>query len=194
MNTQVSLPPQPAAPIVVVEHAAIRLADEGIPVRAIARSLKTPSDEIYEILHDAIATGLLLEMPKDDWPVGSSRANRISFNGSPLEDEEAFMFACARAFKVTKLEVAVLTILLKRAQATKEQLHHAIKQSRPGAEREEIDPKIVDVVICHLRKKLKDQQVQIQTVWGIGYLISLTDRERAVALLNNALQQENTGG
>lgn len=188
----VSLEPQPVMPIVTVDQAAIRLADEGIPVRAIARSLKTPSDEIYDILKDAILSGQLIELPVDDWPPGSKRNKRAGLQGTPLEDEESFNFACARVFKVTRLEISVLSILLKRAQATKDQLHHAIKQTRPGEDREEIDPKIVDVVICHMRKKFREHNIKIETVWGIGYLISASNRERALALLQAAAVESNS--
>jgi len=186
---QVSLEPQPVMQIAAIDQTAIRLADEGIPVRAIARSLKTPSEDIYEILKEAILTGALIELPKDDWPPGSRRSKRSVFNGDPLDNEETFQFACARAFKITRLESAILSLLLKRAQATREQLHHAIKQPRPGQNREETEPKIVDVVICHMRKKLKPHDIKIETVWGIGYLITATDRERAITILTEATME-----
>lgn len=188
-----NLEPQPLMAIVTITQAAVRLADEGIPVRAIARSLKTPSDEIYDILKDAVLTGTLIELPVDDWPPGSKRSKRHALQGTPLEDEETFQFACVRAFKVTRLEVSVLSLLLKRAQATKEQLHHAIKQTRPGENRDEIDPKIVDVVICHMRKKLKDHKIRIETVWGLGYLIPTADREKALALITKAALEIASG-
>jgi hypothetical protein len=160
----------------------IRLADEGIPVRAIARATKVPSDEVYEALNEGISLGAILEMPKDDWPVGSNRASRSAFRGTPLEDEEALKFSCARFFKATPLEAAMLAVMLKRVELTKAQLHQVVEGNRqPG--RVETDPKIVDVVVCHLRRKLKPFMVEITTVRGIGYMITPGSRDRAIAQL-----------
>lgn len=166
-----------------VEAMAVRLADEGIPVRAIARSVKIPSDEVYQMLKDAIARGAIVEMPKDDWPPGSSRSYRTAFNGTPLENEEELKIACAHKFKVTRLEAAVLATMLRRNTLTKQQLHIVIEQNRPTPGREETTEKMIDVVICHLRKKLKLHSLFIETIWGIGYMIPPADRDRAVAQL-----------
>lgn len=164
---------------------AVRLADEGIPVRAIARATRIPSEDIYEMLHEAIASGAIVEMPKDDWPVGSNRDQRSRLHGTLLEQDETLRFMCSRLFKVTRLQAAILATLLKRAEVTKAQLHIVIEQNRPSANRDETDPKMVDVLICHLRKKLKPHGVAIETVWGIGYLISPTERDKAVRLLED---------
>lgn len=177
---QVTSQPQPLNHI----DAMVRLADEGIPVRAIARSLKTPSDEVYEHLKDAIHQGKIVELPRDDWPPGSSRATRSIFNGTILENEDALKCAIARVFKASRLEGAMLAMMLKRDQTTKEQLHGVVEQNRPfPGTKEMTDIKMVDVIICKLRKKLRDHEVLIETVWGIGYLISAKHRDRCVDLL-----------
>lgn len=197
MSAQLQLV-EPSPPPVIVKEVdpniatAIRLADEGIPVRAIARSLKVPSSDVYEMLRDALLSGELLEMPKDDWPIGSSRGSRSAFNGTPLENEEALQFACARCFRATRLEAAILAVLLRRNEVTKHQLHLVIEQMRPGENREATDPKMVDVIICHLRKKLRPDHINltIKTVWGIGYLIPHSDRERAINMLTHLVATE----
>lgn len=174
--------PQPVAPNPVV----VRLADEGVPVRAIARAVSIASSDVYEMLRDALAAGMIVELPKDDWPPGSRRDARAAFNGSPLETDEALQLACCRYFRATRLEAAILATLLKRSEVTKGQLHLVIEQNRPSDNREETDPKMVDVVICHLRKKLKPFGLVIKTIWGVGYLITASDRERAAAILKEA--------
>ncbi len=167
----------PPNPIVV------RLADEGIPVRAIARAVSISSTNIYEMLRDALAAGMIVEMPKDDWPPGSRRDARLAFNGTPLENEDTLKVACARLFRATRLEAAILAVLLKRSEVTKTQLHLVIEQTRPNENRDATDPKMVDVVICHLRKKLKPHNITIKTIWGTGYLIPAPDREKAATAL-----------
>lgn len=173
------LPPIPQATMAV----AVRLADEGIPVRAIARALHIPSDEIYDVLRDARDQGQIVELPKDDWPPGSTRATRTVFTGTPLEQEEALRGACSRFFRATPLETAMLATLLRRDQITKEQLHMVIEQNRPTPGQDETNPKMVDVMICKLRKKLRPHDVTIETMWGTGYLIPAADRDRAFQLL-----------
>jgi hypothetical protein len=166
----------------------IRLADEGIPVRAIARACKIPGDEVYEILHAAMRRGDITEIPKDDWPPGSARAKRSLPQHNVLEDDEALKFLCSIVFKTTRLQSSILAVLLKRSEVTKEQLHQVIEQLR-DPNRDETDLKMVDVIICHLRRKLAPKienppfKIQIKTIWGIGYRMEIAERDRAVTAL-----------
>lgn len=176
LTTQPSPQPTPTPNDII-----IRLADEGIPVRAIARATKIPGADIYDMLRDAMAAGQIVELPKDDWPPGTARAARAI--AARQVNDDALAFSCARFFRATRLEAAILTVLLKRAEVTKQQLHLVIEQNRPSQGRVETDPKMVDVVICHLRKKLKSHDLTIETVWGLGYLMSAEHRDRALALL-----------
>src|ERR1019366_951140 len=95
---------------------AVRLADEGIPVRAIARGLKIPSADLYDILNHALIDGKIVELPKDDWPAGSSRAQRAVFAGTILENEDTLRSLCVRLFKATRQQAAVIAIMLKRTE------------------------------------------------------------------------------
>lgn len=169
----------------LLQAVAIRLADEGIPVRAIARSIRMPSEDLYEMLRDAIDAGKIVELPKDDWPVGSQRGQRAAIAGTILENDETLAFACSRFFKSTRQQSAVLAVMLKRNEITKSQIHQILEQNRPTEGREATDPKLVDVVICHLRKKLKPHNIVIETIWGTGYLIPPKGRELAVRLLED---------
>lgn len=171
-------------PLVVA--IAVRMAHEGIPVRAIARATRLVSENVYEVIRDAIMRGSLTEMPPDDWPPKNSRGARNPFQGSLFDDDNQLKLACSRHFKATRLEAAILSVMLRRNEVTKQQLHQVIEQSRPGENRTETDPKMVDVVICHLRKKLKVQNIVIETIWGVGYAISVPDRERAAHMLTMA--------
>lgn len=168
---------------------AVRLADEGIPVLAIARATKLPSTDIYQALRNAVAQGFILEMPKDDWPPGSKRRDRTQLAGTPLEDENELKCACTRYLKTSPLEAAMLALMLKRDEVTKVQLHSVIEANRPpGKEITEI--KMVDVMICKLRKKLVIYNVAIQTIWGVGYYIARPDRERAINVLLGMMQEQ----
>jgi hypothetical protein len=162
---------------------AIKLADEGIPVRAIARGLKIPSADLYNVLNGALVEGKIIELPKDDWPAGSSRAARAVFAGTILENEETVRQLCVRLFKATRQQAAVVAVMLKRTELTKAQIHTILQENRPASSREPTDQKMVDVVIYHIRKKLIPYGIQIETVWGTGYLINPKHRENAIKLL-----------
>lgn len=171
---------QPADPL-PLSSIVVRLADEGIPIRAIARAVKITSGDLYEMLRDALDAGTLVEIPKDDWPVGTSRSARALFNGTFLETELALANACARFFKASPLEAAMLAVMLRRNEVTKEQLHTVVERKRQG--KEATDQKIVDVMICKLRKKLRPHDIVIETMWSMGYMITLANRELTMKLL-----------
>ena len=117
--------------------------------------------------------GVLLEMPRDDWPPGSGRHQRSVFTGTPLEQDSALKHACARFFKASPIEAAMLGALLKKTEVTKAQLHQVIENNRPSGRDEPTEEKIVDVMICKLRKRLKsaNETYTVMTVWGSGYYI-----------------------
>jgi hypothetical protein len=184
MNALSLVEPDPA----FASAMAVRMADEGIPIRAIARATRLPSSEVYSALQDAIDRGVIVQMPKDDWPSNSNRGTRSPSFPSTLERDDIFLFACSKAYKLTRLEASVFAVLLRRDMATKEQLHLASEASRPGENRAPTEPKIVDVVICKLRKKLTPHNIPIETSWGNGYYIAAEHQATAVAALGGALE------
>lgn len=175
-------------PITVIssEDVAIRLADEGIPVRAIARAIKVAGDDVYELLRNALYQGKIIALPKDDWPPGSPRANRLKADHDILNDEEQVKFLCSVKFKTTRLQSALLATILKRQQVSKQTLHDVIEHTRLlyGTHKEPTDQKMVDVMVCHLRKKLKPFSFGILTVWGTGYRMDPAHREAALIMLS----------
>jgi DNA-binding winged helix-turn-helix (wHTH) protein len=158
---------------------AVRAANEGIPVCVIARVLARPLDEVYAVLRDECATGAIAVLPKADWPATARLADRLPAVQRTASDAD-IAFVCQSVFKLTKLEAAFLVVLLKQDRVEKEKLHHTIEQQRQQRAQQPItlettDPKMVDVMICKLRKKLKnaDEKFVITTIWGGGYLIAL---------------------
>jgi hypothetical protein len=55
---------------------AIRLADEGVPLRAIARACRIPSSELRAQLEAAHKDGRIVDLPKEDWPPYDVRSRR----------------------------------------------------------------------------------------------------------------------
>lgn len=69
--------------------------------------------------------------------------------------------------QLTEKEALLCQLLMKRGQATKEQIMHHLYQMRDEAE-----IKIVDVFVCKVRKKLKPFGIKIETIWGKGYAMA----------------------
>lgn len=89
-----------------------------------------------------------------------------------LEDAMMPPLALPIEWGLTGSEAQVFSFLTTRELASKEQIMSALYGLRAGAE--EVEPKIVDVFVCKIRKKLKPFGVNIETVWGRGY--ALADR------------------
>lgn len=171
------------------EKIIANAANEGVPVAAIARIVGEPLDEIYQTLKDQKAQGLIISLPRADWPPGTRVVDRVPSTSLPDDADLAFM--CKTTFRLTGLEASFLVTLLKHRHVEKNRLHHIVEQQRmtrasqPDA-REATDPKMVDVMICKLRKKLKvvDPELKIETIWGGGYYIEPAMKPRIIAHVN----------
>lgn len=149
-------------------------ANEGIPVAACARIFQYPLAVIFDILKDARAQGHITDMPKTDWRPGSSREDHEP--AIPVDPDLAFN--CGNALRLTRLECGFVVALLRHKHLEKGRLHGIVEHqrltrpTRPDT-LESTDIKMVDVMICKLRKKLKtiDPRFAIATVWGNGYYI-----------------------
>lgn len=166
-----------------LHDVAVALADEGVPVRAIARAAKITGEDLYLVLKTAISEGRLIELPKDDWPPASKREQRKQPSHNILNlDDDTLRMACASRFKMTRLQAAVFVTLLRRPEINKDQLHTAIEAIRPNQD-EPTDQKMVDVVICHIRKKIKPFKITIDTIWGVGYSLPVLGRTLMLDML-----------
>ena len=157
--------------------AAIRAADEGIPIGAIARILSVPFQDVADGLKYAIERGQLVELPKADWPPGSKRNSRVPLNAQRLTDDD-IRFLGKQQFKCSPVESEFFLTLMRNERVQKAKLHtviedrRATRATRPDS-METTDPKMVDVIVCKLRKKLKevDAGFVITTIWNDGYHI-----------------------
>ena len=173
-----------------------RFANEGIPVAVLARGLDAPSEVIRSTIQDAIDCGKVTEMPRDDWPPTARRADHLPSQLAKEQDDH-LLTACMRAFNVTKLQAAFMIVLIKRDEADKDTLHHVIESQRntrrnQPADLEEVDPKMVDVVVCNLRKRLRPYwppgHETIKTLWGHGYFVEKIDRDLALDKIHAVVQ------
>lgn len=181
--------PQPPFKIVSLEDAVIHLADEGVPVKAIARATRTPSEELYEILQEAVDDGTLVELPQSDWPPGSLRRARKPSSQSILNlDDQTLQLSSQQIFKLTRQQAAVFITIIRRApEIHKNHIQTAIESVRPPNS-DPTDQKMIDVIIHHIRKKTRDFGLDLKTKWGTGYYLSYVDRDKVLDMFTQHLR------
>ncbi len=175
--------PQEYLPV-ELQRLAERFADEGVPLRAMARAFKQPAETVREAVQFGISEGRIVQMPRDDWPVGTPRNDRTpGFIRANKLDDESLVFSCIRLFKITRLQASLLGVLINRNEVSKDTMHQIIESRRPPG-KEETDPKMVDVVICHLRKRLKPYSLKINTLWACGYYMEPYQRRSILEMVS----------
>jgi two-component system cell cycle response regulator CtrA len=82
--------------------------------------------------------------------------------------------------ELTATEERVFAMLAKREQiSSKEQLMFSLYSGR--ATDEEPEPKIVDVMVCKIRRKIAPFGLTIETAWGRGYVMPKASRDKLAA-------------
>lgn len=181
-----------ASPLTAPE-IIVRLADEGIPVCAISRAIKLPAELIREHIRTALDDGTIVDHPREDWPPGSRRDTRTPDIESFFGNDEGLYRTCSKFFKTTRQQSLVLGLLLRRPEVTKDQLHQAIERDRSGG-KEPTSAKLVDVLVCILRRKLKPYGFTVKTMWGHGYFMEQRERTRAIAELHKFVHDTRAVG
>ena len=154
----------------ITDLAIVRLADEGVPIRALVRVFHKAFGDVEEILREAQDDGRIVAMPAADWPAGTERGSRVPTAAPERGDvPEWFVVAAKLTFGLTMQEARLVALIAWKGRASKSVLHLTVS---PDAE-----PKIVDVLVCKCRQKLAPSGITIGTVWGWGYELSSHDRK-----------------
>jgi len=154
---------------------AIRLADEGVPLRAIARATRIPSEELRLTLTEARDDGRLIDLPKEDWPPGFPRDQRaLQLSRMLSENQDGLFFSIQKTFHLTRAEASLLLSLIQNMQVSKS--------------RADMASKTIDVHICRLRKAMEPFEVKIGTLWGYGYQIAPAARRKIMDLILSQIQ------
>lgn len=88
-----------------------------------------------------------------------------------------------RSWGLTRTEQAVLGMLYKRDQVTREQMMTYLY----GARVNQPEDQIIAVYASRLRSALAPFGIQIKTVWGIGYTMPKESKERLKTVVQEAL-------
>jgi DNA-binding response OmpR family regulator len=152
----------------------IRLADEGMPLAAIARATKQPSAAVREQLQAARSDGYLLELPREDWPPGFPRDRRaLQLSRMLIENRDQLFLTTQKVFHLTRTEAELLMALTQN-----ENLSKSARADMAG-----MNQKTIDVHVCRIRKALAAFGIAINTLWGFGYRLSAADRRKTMDLI-----------
>lgn len=93
------------------------------------------------------------------------------FCGIVLDHDAQMVRFRGASVRLTKTEIAYFLPLYERpARAVdKGAIYDSVYQLRPDCDQPGM--KIVDVMICKLRRKLKHLGIEIETYWGMGYAL-----------------------
>lgn len=85
----------------------------------------------------------------------------------PALEEDEVLKVCRHGFTAT--EAQVLIMVFGERLVAKEGIYNALYGSRASGEL--VDQKIIDVMICKIRKKIKEKgwDAVVKTTWGRGY-------------------------
>jgi len=155
---------------------AVRLADEGVPLRAIARACELPSEDLRIQLTEAVDAGRIVNLPREDWPPGCPKDQRaLQLNRLTAKNKDLVDRAAVQVFRLTPTQAKLLLLMIRRTEISRE---------RVG-----MDGNLLSVHICGLRKQLKLFNIAIDTLWGGGYQLSAENRRRVTELLLASAQR-----
>ena len=96
-------------------------------------------------------------------------------------------------FDLTKVQARFLHALMQREMVARESLYSVLYFDKDDDKRPE--PKILDVILSHVRKKLKPHNIKIDTVQGVGFSLTLPNRYKVRdALEATPVQTESADG
>jgi hypothetical protein len=154
----------------------MRMAREGIPLKAMARILMRGYQEIVSDAEGLLVTGEITELPKVDW------RQDVRITTSPqasLWDDRiriSTLLGCARQ------EADLLARLLRAGELDHEQLARQLPRRPYGSEAKEYRRRSLRVVLCRVRKKLPND-IKIETSFGAGLSMNKDSRDRLLSLL-----------
>lgn len=147
----------------------VKLADEGVPLRAIVRATGTSPGTIVDLLKEAKDDGRLVQLPQDDWPPGFPRDQRaLQLSRLVDENRDVLFHTVQQMFRLTRTEVQLLLTLV---------------QKNLPKDRYDMASKTVEVHICSIRKRLSPFGIDIKTLWGYGYQLSPQHRQKIMDII-----------
>lgn len=171
---------------------AVSFAQQGVAMDTIARSLVAPREQVEHAIRTAFNSGVIAALPP------ATSGDIRSAMHSELINLRAQLAACKDLIReladkksegvadfhgvagLTRKEATVVNALLVHGRLSRERIYHECYGGFDASDMPE--PKIVDVFICKIRKKLAPHNVSIQNMWGFGFEMTGDNKERMRAL------------
>jgi len=165
-----------------VQEIATRLADEGVPVAAIARATRIPPSDLWQQFHEAWYDGKLVGLPRNDWPPNVRRGARTP-EFAKLADmtEERLVTALTKRFTISRTQARLLLALIERYDVPNPDLLEIYCSRDDGYH--ESGYTNLRIQFHSLREKLKLFGLFIETIWGYGKQMPAAHRRRALDML-----------
>ena len=158
---------------------AIRLANEGVPVQAIARATGWPFADLHAQLRMAQVNGDLITIPRVDWPAGYPREQKLQqLTRSVLDRKADLELTIRQIFGIQPRLAQLLLLLLLHSDVHRERIYQL---GEAGG-----DSNTPAVYISHLRRALQRFGLPVQTLYGYGYRMRPEHQREALNLIFNA--------
>ena len=157
----------------------IRLANEGVPVQAIARATGWAYAELHAELQAAQADGHLVAIPCVDWPAGYSRDAKLlhlTRQIAPPNNRADLQDTIRRVFELSERPAQILLLLLQQPQVSRERIAQ-MTEAAAGISN------VTSVHMSYLRHKLKKFGLEVQTMYGYGYRMLPEHQREALNLI-----------
>jgi DNA-binding response OmpR family regulator len=159
---------------------AIRLANEGVPVQAIARATGWSYADVHAQLQTAQSDGSLVAIPCADWPAGYTREQKLlHLSHSVLNNKADLEKAIHRVFHIPPRLAQILLLLLQHPEVHRDRFAH-LTYATTGLSN------VTAVHVSYLRGKLQKFGLTVQTIYGYGYRMSPEHQRKALNLIFNA--------
>jgi two-component system cell cycle response regulator CtrA len=168
-------------------------ARQGIAISTIARAMAIPADRVEAMCSRAKAADELHMMPpaRPNDPRHALLSELTNLRAQLDEAQETIRQVASASqittetyigvAKLTRKEAAIVAAIVKHGSATKSAIYHALYGGLDH--RDQREPKIVDVFVYKVRKKLRRFGIQIGTTWGTGYYMDAENLARFRALV-----------
>jgi DNA-binding response OmpR family regulator len=100
-----------------------------------------------------------------------------------MRRENARLSEPARLLGLSPSEAILLSVLISRETLTRMSARVALYSLRPEADHPKSQSKIIDVFIKRIRERMRELDVRIETIWGVGWRIPKADKEKLKCLL-----------
>jgi len=176
----------------------LAFARYGIPVSTISKALVVPESAVHAICLRGIREGDLIMMPQEHNELRGDYLREVTKLREQVEDLQERIRDLSQKqggdYKdfqgiagLTDHEARIVAALVVAGRMTKERLYYAAYGTK--AENEQPEPKIIDVFVCKVRKKLARLNVEIKTLWGTGYEMSREHRNTMLQLAGRITSQ-----